>query len=224
MSHQLRDPPTDQLLAVVDSGGRPTVRSLAFTMSIQVTHQKADTCAFPDCDKEFQVLNAVAGSYCSQECHDRHAGRRLLRTIRQDHRFCWSCWRPRKELEQPTEEYRTRAFATSGVGLTVDGEGALTAERYGQELSNEAVVGFEHHSRHVTMGPYGLECECGAIDHDNVDWDKREDVAYHWQLKRVIQQMTDEGAHDYQFDVVTFAEELWATDDLELAVGRAIEE
>lgn len=170
-------------------------------MSVTLTTPDRDTCADPDCDQEYPVPNAVAGSYCSQDCADRHDGRRLLRNIREDHRFCWSCWRARKEIERPTA-YARRQLDTWRI--------------------DDAVVGFEYHTRHVDLGDHGLECECGAVDHDIDEWITRTEGPYHWLLKLIIEQMNDEGQHHHSFDIATFADTYWRTDDLELAVGRAI--
>lgn len=217
-------------------------------MSVQTTRAKTDRCALPECRDTFSVLNAVEGSYCSRDCYDRHRGRKLLRNIRHDHRFCWSCWKSKKTLEQPTEEYRNRHFQRSESKLTRTADGDLEVERVGQEVSRDAVVGHEHHTRHVRRGPHGLECDCDAVSHDIDDWDRRGSEPYHWRLKRIVDQLREEGQDSRRFDIATFAEVLWQTGkanpgtggfdgfdlleydapprirgDLELAVGRALD-
>lgn len=169
-------------------------------MSIQIRHAETDACDRPDCESEYAIPNAVGG-YCSEECAARHRGQKLLRHIQQDHRFCTSCWAPRKTIERPT------ANARRGLGPVTD----------------DALVGFEDYTRHVEMGPHGLECECAAIDHDIAEWDRRDDVPYHWRLLRIVEQIDAEGQRDITFDLGTFADEYWTTGDIELAVGRALE-
>jgi hypothetical protein len=170
-------------------------------MSVRTTTPESDQCAFPDCSEEFRIPNAVAGSYCSTECRDRHEGRRLLRHVRQDHTVCWSCWRRRKEIERPTDAARR--------GL--------------DPVTDQALVGFEYLTEHADHGKHGVECECGAVDHDIPDYDRRDDVPYHWLLYRYLEATRDEGQHDRDLDLATFADVLWESEDLELAVGRALE-
>lgn len=169
-------------------------------MSIAIVQQERYDCAFPDCDDTRTETSSVQGSYCSQECADRHTGRKFVRLVREDHRFCWSCLRIRKEIEQPT------AFARRGLG----------------PITDEALQGFEYHSEHVTMGEYGLECTCGAVDHDIDGYFKREDGPYHWHILLLVEQITSEGQTNYDFDLATFADVFWETDDFELSLGRAL--
>lgn len=174
--------------------------SHCFPMSITITQAETDTCDHPDCEADYVAHNGVDG-HCCEACAARHRGQNLLDHIAQDHTICASCWRRRKTVERPT------AYARRGLGPVTD----------------DALVGYEDHTEHVEMGPYGLECECGAIDHDIDGWDQHEGVPYHWYLKRVVDEMRREGQHDYHFDLETFADTLWQTDDLPLAVGRAID-
>jgi hypothetical protein len=208
-------------------------------MSIRISSAETDTCDDPGCDERYIAPNGVDG-HCSQDCADRHRGRKLLRNVRTDHRWCWSCWKPKKTIEKPSEQYRNRAFDESGVELTQDGDGELFVQRYGQEDTRDAVCGFEHYTRHVTRGPYGIECECAAISHDIDEWDRRDEGVPAWRLKRIVDQMRREGQHDHHFDPEAFANTLWRgrrvppTWDhivplpewsdavLELAVGRAL--
>lgn len=170
-------------------------------MSITVTPEQRYDCERDGCDETRTRSTSVGGSYCSRECYNRSTGSNLLRDIRQDHRFCWSCWRARKEIERPTAESRR------GLG----------------PITDDALVGYEYYTEHAEMGPYGLECACGAVSHDIDDYDRLADGPYHWFLKLAFEQMVDEGQRDGAFDLVAFANAYWETDDLELAVGRAIE-
>lgn len=169
-------------------------------MTIRTVHADRDTCAFEDCDDQFAIPNAVAGSFCSQECADRHAGRSFLRDIHHDHRFCWSCLRIRKEIERPTDETRR------GLG----------------PITDEALVGYEYYTEHAQLGEHGVECTCGAVDHDIDEWLQREDGPYHWHLSLIVRETRAEGQHDKHFDLAKFADVYWTTDDLELALGSAL--
>jgi len=170
-------------------------------MSVTVIQQQEYDCSFADCDGTRTRLSSVRGSFCSEECADRHDGRQFLRSLRQDHSVCWSCLRLRKELERPTDESRR------GLGPVVDA----------------ALVGYEYLTEHAEYGEFGVECTCGAVDHDIEDYDRRDEGPFHWRMRRLVEATAAEGQHDGTFDLEAFADTLWETDDLELAVGRAIE-
>jgi hypothetical protein len=129
----------------------------------------------------------------------------LLQDIRQDHRFCWSCFRQRKEVERPTDAARR------GWSLLID----------------EAVVGYEHPTKAVEQGPYGLECTCGAVYHDDPVYDQRHEGPFEWFLQVASERLVADGCRDDVVDAATLADELWANGagdvPLELAVGRALE-
>lgn len=169
-------------------------------MSVRTTTPESDTCACPGCDAEFTIPNAVRGSYCSAACADRHDGQRFLEHLRRDHTVCWSCLRPRKTVERPTAEARR--------GL--------------DPVTDDALVGFEYLTEHADRGQYGVECTCGAVDHDIDGYDRRDGAPYHWHLLRIVEEMAAQGQHDKTFDLPAFADTYWETDDLALAVGRAL--
>jgi len=169
-------------------------------MSVSVTRQDTYECGLDECENTRTKTSSVKGSFCSHECAARHEGRKLLRNIRDDHRFCWSCWRARKTIERPTAEARR------GLG----------------PITDDALVGFEYQTEHVEMGPHGLECECGACEHRITDYLQREAGPYHWYLKLIVEQLNDEGQDDRTLDFERFADLYWETEDLELAVGGAL--
>ena len=168
--------------------------------SITLVQEDRYDCSFEDCDQQRTPSSSVAGSYCSTECAARATGRSFLDDVRQDHRFCWSCFRQRKEIERPTDE-------------TLRGRGRHTAE---------AIVGYQYSTEHTDEGSWGLECTCGAVDHDTPAYDQRESGPYHWFLYQISRQLVAEGQRETVLDLVTFADVYWETDDLELAVGRAL--
>jgi len=174
-------------------------------MSVQLTQQRRYECSLEDCDNERTRTSSVDGSYCSRACADRARGRALLRDIRQDHRFCWSCFRQRKKVERPTDEAR------SGWSLLID----------------EAVVGYESPTPAVERGDYGLECKCGAVDHDLPDWGRRAAGPFEWFLQLASERLAADGRRNDAVDAATLADELWVDGagdvSLELAVGRALE-
>ena len=169
-------------------------------MSVTITQERRYDCSFADCDGDRTPSTSVAGSYCSEECATRAVGRAFLRDVEHDHRFCWSCFRQRKEVEKPPDEIKR-------------GRGRHTAE---------AIVGYEYHTEHISGGDYGLECTCGAIDHDTPPLDRSTKGPYLWFLTLASKQFVAEGRREDCIDIVTLADELWETDDLELAAGRAL--
>lgn len=174
-------------------------------MSVELTRQRRYECALKGCDNERTRTSSVDGSFCSRACADRAQGRALLQDIRQDHRFCWSCFRQRKRVERPTDE-------------ALRGLGAVTAD---------ALVGYESPTPAVKRGDYGLECECGAVDPDIPDWGRRAAGPFEWFLQLASERLVADGRRDDAIDAATLADELWADGDedlaLELAVGRALE-
>jgi hypothetical protein len=168
--------------------------------SITVAPEERYDCAFDGCDNDRTPSSSVAGSYCSTECATLATGRSFLEDIKQDHRFCWSCFRQRKEIERPTDEARR------GLGPVTD----------------EALIGYEYSTPHVSEGVWGLECTCGAVDHDTPAYDVRESVPYYWYLYLIGEQLVADGQRDNSLDLETLADVHWATDALELAVGRAL--
>jgi hypothetical protein len=166
---------------------------------IDIVPEDRHTCSLDGCDTEFTASRSVAGSYCSRDCRDRAADQRFLNAIEQDHRFCWNCFRQRKEIERVPDEARR-------------GRGKWTAE---------ALIGFEFLTEHAEEGPYGIECKCGGINHD-VDWGGRRSEPFLWYLRIAGLTLYREGQRDQDINIVVLADELYSTDDLELAVGRAL--
>jgi hypothetical protein len=142
----------------------------------------------------------VAGSYCSTECAARAKGESFLSDLRDDHRFCWSCLRQRKEIERPTDEARR-------------GKGRYTAE---------AMIGFEYATEHADAGAFGLECRCGAVDNDTPAYNQRESAPYYWLLVQISRMFVAEGQREDTIDLPTLADVHFGTDDLALAVGRGL--
>ena len=77
---------------------------LTATVSDRAFYRVQDTCAHPDCEVEFDVTEAVRGSYCSEACYYRHHGEKILRKLETDHRYCASCGRKLKDIEPSTDD------------------------------------------------------------------------------------------------------------------------
>lgn len=173
-------------------------------MSVTITHQQRYTCAHNDCTNTRTQSSSVDGSYCSRDCADHAHGAALLNDIKQDHRFCWSCFRQRKRVERPPKE------ALRGLG----------------RITADAVIGYQSPTPAVQQGDYGLECRCGAVTHNTPDWNRRKHGPYCWYLANATRRLQQDGRRDTTINPARLADELWSDGDqdvsLELAVGRAL--
>jgi hypothetical protein len=189
-------------------------------MSVQTTSAKTDSCARDGCDERFQVQRAVEGSFCSQECADRSTAGNLLDHIQSDHKYCASCLGVKKDIEPPKPD---RAFTESGTGWVV-ADDSVSVKWFGQETAMDAAVGFEHLTSRAEQGPYGVECACGAVSHDAVDDDFRRHEPFIWHVVTTIDHLREErDKTDRHVDIVTLADALWDGNDLELALGKALD-
>jgi hypothetical protein len=190
-------------------------------MSATDTHTtESYTCSH--CDGERSPETSVRGSFCSAACYYRHRGTKALHAIRQDHRFCGSCFRRIKTTSRPAE----RTLQRQQVSLLV----------------REAFVGYQDRTEHATVGVdefdrdaernhalrvegTRLSCRCGTVDpqdeHEVLrDLDTRATVISLWRalvaLERdgTLQQRPTRG--DY-FDAFREAGPDWA-----YATGRAL--
>lgn len=155
-------------------------------------------CAREGCDTAFEEGAAVAGSYCSTRCRDTATGEKILNAIRHDHRVCSTCFRLRKEIETPTDDYRRRFT----------------------DLQNEAIVGYESLTEHAGYGEFGVECVCGAVDGE-WDW-LRSEFAIEWWLSTAVEYLRGRGRFDYAVEPRQLSDARAGGErSLEHALGRA---
>lgn len=171
-------------------------------------HVETYQCSAADCDEEFHAGRAIEGSYCSQACADRDCGQTVLDHLRQDHRFCSTCLRPRKVVYRPADS-ETPALRRKAL------------------IVREAFIGFEDLTQWSDMGPHGIECQCGSLDHHTPDDWLRSGEPWEWWLARAVDQLRREGQWEYCLDAANLAEETWDGGDqdvdLALALGRALD-
>jgi hypothetical protein len=163
-------------------------------MSVTITHQQRYTCAAADCTNTRTPSSSVDGSYCSRDCADHARAHHLLTDIKQDHRFCYSCFRQRKTIERPPDETR----------------------RGWSPLIDEAVIGIEHPTEHVDLGPYGLECTCGALTHDDPKYRQHEPGTFEQYLAAASHQLVEDGRRDTAIDPSVLTHALTTDTDPEL--------
>ncbi len=158
-------------------------------------------CSHPECTED----HSRTASYCSPECRLKHKGRKALRNIKHDHRFCSTCYKPLKVVYRPADS-KTPKLRKKAL------------------IIREAFAGFQDFTEFAESGDYGLECDCGNVDHYHSEPDFRDQESYEWWLKLVFETFKKEGQQDDSFDIETFCDSYFETDDFELALGRALHE
>ncbi|SEV88249.1 Acylphosphatase [Halobacterium jilantaiense] len=100
-------------------------------------------------------------------CANRHGGRRLLNLVRDDHRYCYTCFSRLKDIQEPTEEWRTRKSTPQKIALDQGASfeqaagGSLildaTACGYGKIIDPESVTGCQYATERATTGEVRVE-------------------------------------------------------------------
>lgn len=190
-------------------------------MSTQTQNAVTVECKYPDCNEHGNVWEFHHGDYCSNKCELKHRGLEAIAPLKFDHTYCFTCLTQLKEIEPPKPDH---AFDESGTGWAWDeDEEWWTVERYGQETTREAAVGFQYTTPDAGYGEKestqsvitGTICDyCGNTDH----------TAHvpllaegHETVGRVVDLLDD-----VVFSVQEFHREYVESGDLELALGRSI--
>lgn len=105
------------------------------------TEPETYRCAY--CDGERDPDASVRGSYCSRDCWLASKGAAVLDQIESDHTRCATCFRARKDVENPPDRWL----------------------RDKERLIREAAIGFEYPTEHLRDGPGFRFCECGCVEH-----------------------------------------------------------
>lgn len=214
-------------------------------MSVTTPSESADRetyeCERDGCETSVEADKLVKEEYCSWDCYHRDEGEPLLNLVENDHRFCYNCFRQKKELERPGQD-------TSVVVGPVRHEAA-------PDVASDVLIGYQHLTEHAELDSYernrrdvvlediyttapadrvvtgGAVCTCGTTDHRD-DWQRAEhltsvaDAAE--RLAGVLEHTRREGQHNKRIDAKTLVETLTetaradGTPDWALAVGRAI--
>ena len=191
-------------------------------MSVDSQHNFTVECEYPECDEtgkkwEFQ------GEYCSSKCELKHEGREKLGGLVFDHCTCFTCGSELKEIEPPKPDH---AFDVTGTGWYYDPEEDLvTLERFSQEETRTAAVGFQYKTPNATFGEKehnervvtGTVCEnCGNTDHTaHIPF-----LVDTHQAAGFVASYLVEG--ETEFDPETLHRSYSETEDMELAVGKAL--
>ena len=179
-------------------------------------------CKHPECDTLGNHWEFRHGRYCSTDCETRHDGRRALRSLIYDHCRCYTCFRELKTVNPPKPDWE---FTENGHGWTIDEDGTPTLEYYDQTHSRDAAVGFQFPTEHSTKGEKqrgetvvtGTICRaCGNTDHTHHD----PILADRQAVGRLVSLLDQDD--DVAFETETLHRVYDRTQDLELAVGRAL--
>lgn len=130
---------------------------------MSVTNQSEEyPCRGPDCAETFGPETAVAGSFCSSECHARKRGRDALRQIDSLHGWCSTCFRPVKDVISRQEYQEWRDNEAKGREELPDN---FVGTQHETLTTDTGVVDHkdnEAYYRPVEHGRWG--CECGAVN------------------------------------------------------------
>jgi hypothetical protein len=190
-------------------------------MSTQSGSNTVIECRHPDCTEHGRKWN-FQGKYCSNKCEVRHEGRGQLESLIYDHCRCFTCFRELKTVNPPKPDFE---FTANGHGWTRDEDGEFTLEYYSQEVTRQAATGFQFLSEAATKGEKqrgdrvitGTICDaCGNTSHTHHDPALADEAA----IGRLVSLL--DADDDVTFDAETLHREYAATDDVELAVGRAL--
>jgi len=116
------------------------------------------------CDDEFAAGTAFHGSYCSAECYYRHKGRDIIRDIKQDHRWCATCFRPLKEVEEPPEGHSVWVEGPRGRPDENVQEDVLVGYQYRTETTEWVVDEQDMPNAFLPLEHSRWGCDCGAVD------------------------------------------------------------
>jgi len=172
-------------------------------MSTTSTPSTEETHECSHCGGPFTRSTAVAGSFCSIDCHRQHCREKrageVFREIEQDHRVCATCGRQLKEIE------------ASGCSVVVN-----PASHQDWTAASDVWVGLQHRTEHAETGEISLDttdepamltddrvvtgtvCECGNTDHRHEESAIRERAPFEtaYYLGVAVDVLRHEGKHD----------------------------
>jgi hypothetical protein len=180
-------------------------------------------CQHPECQDLGKHWEFQSG-YCSNKCETKAEGRETLEKLIYDHKRCFTCFRQLKTINPPKPDFE---FTKNGHGWTRDEDGEVTLQYYSQEVTRQAATGFQFLTSDAAKGEKqrddrvitGTICDaCGNTDHTHHD----PIIAGRSAIGRLAILLA--GDDEVVFDVETLHREYADTDDLELAVGRAVDD
>lgn len=210
---------------------------------------QCETCGDPTPGHE-----TVAGSFCSQSCHARHRGQKLLNKLEEDHTYCYSCFGRLKHVEEPSDEWRHRKNTPfeialdQGATFTHGPDGSIVLDatpcRYRKAIDPDAVIGYQYGTEnaqsgvvedeimeYVTIERPALICKCGNTHHATREEaiQSSDIVTVTRNLISSLHQLHDDGVHDHHINPHTLIQEIRDQVpkegwDFAAAVGHAIQD
>jgi len=171
------------------------------------------------CGDEFDRETGVGpdNETCGTDCYLRWRGENALNQVRQDHRFCVSCGRQLKTIEEPPDE---TLRDINGAESTR----ALVGFQYRTPAADLGEITHEGAHKHSEITRTGTVCSCGVTDQREASPTLREvelaDVLAN--LFKTLYQLWDEGALDQRPDKDAYFDAYRETEDFTFAVGAAL--
>ncbi|SIS00216.1 hypothetical protein SAMN05421858_5106 [Haladaptatus litoreus] len=155
-----------------------------------------------------RTKEGVNGSFCSEECHDKHRGENLLTYLENDHRLCANCGSKLKVVEPPTQAQLVKIQGYHSTKSLEDGGGY----QYKTPLADAEE----------------LPTVCGSCGNCTLSkpFPEAQSIFLRECARGILASLREkrrEGTHDKTIDDETFFEYLETPDDIPLALGRAID-
>lgn len=179
-------------------------------------------CKHPECDSHGRKWEFHHGKFCSTECETRHEGRQAIKHLKFDHRRCFTCFQRLKTVNPPKPDFE---FTKNGHGWTFGEDSEPTLQYFDQSESQRAAVGYQFPTEHAGKGEKqradrvitGTICDhCGNTAHTHHDTTLADREA----IGRLVSLLLEDD--DVTIDPETLHREYRETEDIELAVGRAL--
>lgn len=156
------------------------------------------------CSENYQRDLGIKGSFCSLECWYAHKGQNLREQINNDHRYCSSCFRLRKEIEKPPNWFLEDRPHTI----------------------KESIIGFEYYTENIQKEGGFAYCKCGNVGHFS-EHEFLRDIEYNTVVKnlaRLLVSYYNEGQIHDKPNARTLAKQLSKESTISQAIGASIYE
>lgn len=176
-------------------------------------------CDYSDCEHTFGPGEATAGSFCSQACHHRHRGSKLLNNVRHNHCYCSNCGAQLKEIEKPTDEALKQISGFHSTTCVVGFQYKTPSADKGEVDVKTDVMGRETIATGTVCG------ECGNANPRD-EFPESQDLHLLEFGQRIVDSLVEqreEGVHDKRIHQDTFFDALLGTGELARSLGRALE-
>jgi len=207
---------------------------------MSLSQASTETCK--ECGDE--IDRYYSPGYCSEDCFHKRKAHEALEVVRKDHKYCGTCLRRIKTVEEPTDDWehkhgsKTEAAIKHGaeyhnvteVGISLDVTDCYGAPR----TTVESVIGFQYRTENgetvvkerekedgVRVEQTGTGCVCGNTDlSETVDiLQECEPAVVLANFVRTFRQLEAEGKIDKRVDKDVLFSTFRETRDLTLALG-----